>query len=145
MEEFEFINILQDGWHILKHLFYWCSGPFFIWAIWWRNENFFSWIGVKKNTGGWQRTTAWIFIFLVISLLFQIFIVPHVLPSGIAAADQMAGMGINALYKAILFGISTGFVEEVFWRGFLGKRLVLKLGFAVGNVVQSLLLDCFME
>lgn len=139
MEQFDFTVLLKDIWHLLKHLLYWGTGPFIIWAIWWRSENFFSWIGLKKISGGWQRSAFWIFFFLAISFLSQIFIVPHVLPSGIAAADQMAGMGIKALYSALLFGISTGFVEELFWRGFLGKRLVIKFGFTAGNLIQSIL------
>jgi uncharacterized protein len=139
MEQFDFTVLLKDLWHLLKHLLYWGTGPLIIWAIWWRKENFFEWIGLKKISRGWQRSTVWIFIFLAISFFSQIFVVPHVLPTGIAAADHMAGMGIKALYSALLFGINTGFVEELFWRGFLGKRLVVKFGFAAGNLVQSLL------
>lgn len=139
MEPFDFSVLLQDLWHLLKHLLYWGIGPFIIWAIWWRKENFFGWIGLKKNSGGWQRSAFWILISLAIVFLSQIFIVPHVLPSGVAGADQMAGMGIKALYSALLFGISTGFVEELFWRGFLGKRLVIKFGFTIGNHIQGFL------
>ena len=35
--------------------------------------------------------------------------------------------------------IQTGLSEEILFRGFLGKRLIAKFGFAVGNVVQGLL------
>lgn len=139
MDQFDFTLLLNDLWHLLKHLLYWGTGPFIIWAIWWRKKNFFGWIGLKKISGGWQRSAVWILIFTAIGFLSQIFIVPHVLPSGIAAADRMAGMGIKALYRAILFGISTGFVEELFWRGFLGKRLSIKLGFTLGNHIQGFL------
>lgn len=35
--------------------------------------------------------------------------------------------------------INTGLSEEIFFRGFLGKRLCSKFGFTTGNLIQGLL------
>lgn len=35
--------------------------------------------------------------------------------------------------------LQTGFSEELFFRGFLTKRLVNKLGFMIGNIIQGLI------
>ncbi|MPQ33906.1 CPBP family intramembrane metalloprotease [Clostridium estertheticum] len=40
---------------------------------------------------------------------------------------------------ALLYGLQTGIGEEILFRGFIGKRLVSKFGFLVGNIVQALI------
>lgn len=60
-------------------------------------------------------------------------------PSKTAAAD-FSGKGIGALPAILAYAIlGTALPEEIFFRGFLLKRLQGKLGFLGANLVQSLL------
>ncbi|GEK90699.1 CPBP family intramembrane glutamic endopeptidase [Alkalibacterium kapii] len=43
------------------------------------------------------------------------------------------------ILSAILIGSQTGVSEELFFRGFIGKRLIEKLGFNTGNFLQSVI------
>lgn len=46
---------------------------------------------------------------------------------------------IVRVISLILFSIQTGIGEEIFFRGFLGKRLIHKFGFLKGNVLQAII------
>ncbi|WP_416370840.1 lysostaphin resistance A-like protein [Streptococcus sp.] len=60
-------------------------------------------------------------------------------PSKTAAAD-FSGKGIGALPAILAYAIlGTALPEEIFFRGFLLKRLQGKLGFLGANLTQSLL------
>lgn len=57
---------------------------------------------------------------------------------GSAATSQFAHQGISAIGSALVYAfIQTGLSEELLFRGFIGKRLDGKLGFAVGNLLQA--------
>lgn len=113
--------------------------------IWWlvtarRKENFFSWIGLKGVRGSWLTVGGCILFFFVLCVVSQVWWIPHLLPANATVQSSYAGMGWSAFPSAFLFGmIQTGLSEEILFRGFLGKRLIAKFGFAVGNVVQGLL------
>ena len=109
--------------------------------IWWlvtarRKENFFSWIGLKGVRGNWLAVGGCILFFFVLCVVSQVWWIPHLLPANATVQSSYAGMGWSAFPSAFLFGmIQTGLSEEILFRGFLGKRLIAKFGFAVGNVV----------
>ena len=113
--------------------------------IWWlvtarRKENFFSWIGLKGVRGSWLAVGGCILFFFVLCVVSQVWWIPHLLPANATVQSSYAGMGWSAFPSAFLFGmIQTGLSEEILFRGFIGKRLIAKFGFAVGNVVQGLL------
>jgi membrane protease YdiL (CAAX protease family) len=48
------------------------------------------------------------------------------------SADMLAGLAIAALIK-------TSFSEELLFRGLIGKRLIARLGFQAGNLIQAVL------
>jgi hypothetical protein len=52
-----------------------------------------------------------------------------ILPSGIITAETYTGMGLLAMLPALSFALCTGPGEEIFWSGFLGKRLAVMFGF----------------
>ena len=57
-----------------------------------------------------------------------------------AAGSNFAGMGILAIPAVLVYGfVRTGLSEELFFRGFLLKRVSSKWGFAIGNTVQAIL------
>ena len=43
------------------------------------------------------------------------------------------------ILSALLIGIKTGVSEELFFRGFIGKRLIKIFGFKIGNLFQSVI------
>jgi len=75
-----------------------------------------------------------------------VLIIPCIVDIKILAAYQFFyGNGIKALVPAFIYSfIQTGLSEEIFFRGFLEKRLIRKFGFQIGNAMQSILLVSFM-
>jgi uncharacterized protein len=112
--------------------------PFIWWLFLKRKENFFTWIGLKA-TENWKLSGLGILLFFAIIAISQVFIVPNVMPEGFTSAQQYRGTGMAAFIPAIFFGLKTGIGEEIFWRGFLGKRLCAKFGFQTGNMIQAIL------
>lgn len=115
--------------------------PFITWLIWSRKKTgFFDWIGLKPvQTQQRGRLVLTIFGFIVLSLLSSIVFFSWFYSSKTATVD-FSGKGIGALPAILAFAfLGTALPEEIFFRGFLLKRLQGKLGFLEANLVQSLL------
>ena len=115
--------------------------PFITWLIWSRKKvGFFDWIGLKKvQTQQKGRLVQTIFGFTLLFTLFSIVVFSWFDSSKTATAD-FSGKGIGALPAILAYAIlGTALPEEIFFRGFLLKRLQGKLGFLGANLVQSLL------
>ena len=111
--------------------------PFMTWLIWRRKKvGFFDWIGLKPvQTQRKGRLVQTIFGFT----LFSIVVFSWFDPSKTATAD-FAGKRFGALPAILAYAIlGTALPEEIFFRGFLLKRLQGKLGFLGANLAQSLL------
>lgn len=115
--------------------------PFITWLIWSRKKvGFFDWIGLKKVES--QKKRRLLLTILGISLLFLLFsiVVFSWFDSSKTATADFSGKGIGALPTILAIAIlGTALPEEIFFRGFLLKRLQGKLGFLGANLVQSLL------
>ena len=115
--------------------------PFITWLIWSRKKvGFFDWIGLKKVES--QKKRQLLLTILGISLLFLLFsiVVFSWFDSSQTATADFSGKGIGALPTILAIAIlGTALPEEIFFRGFLLKRLQGKLGFLGANLVQSLL------
>lgn len=115
--------------------------PFITWLIWSRKKvGFFDWIGLKKVES--QKKRQLLLTILGISLVFLLFsiIVFAWFDSSKTATADFSGKGIGALPTILAIAIlGTALPEEIFFRGFLLKRLQGKLGFLGANLVQSLL------
>lgn len=121
--------------------------------IWWlltkrKQENFFWWIGLKKIKKEQLksiicRTLIVIIAFLLLSI-YMIFITKDIS----TATSQFDGLGVKGLISALIYSfVQTSFTEEIFFRGFLLKRIKNKFGFITANIVQSILfalLHCAM-
>ena len=115
--------------------------PFITWLIWSRKKvGFFDWIGLKKvQTQQKRRLLLTIFGFSLLFLLFSIIVFAW-FDSSKTATVAFSGKGIGALPTILAIAIlGTALPEEIFFRGFLLKRLQGKLGFLGANLVQSLL------
>lgn len=119
--------------------------------VWWfistkRNVNFSEWIGLKKIKFG--KEVAFLAV-LSLSLLVIISVVVINLTDDMqTATSQFKNLGIYGVIPSLIYAfIQTAFTEELFFRGFLLKRLKSKFNFAIANIVQSILfalLHCVM-
>lgn len=58
---------------------------------------------------------------------------------GALATSRFIGAGLLAVVPILLYAfIQTGLAEELFFRGFLAKRLCAAFGFSRGNAIQSI-------
>ena len=58
---------------------------------------------------------------------------------GALATSRFIGAGLLALVPILLYAfIQTGLAEELFFRGFLAKRLCASFGFSLGNAIQAI-------
>lgn len=113
--------------------------------IWWlltdRKTSFFTWIGLKKPVMKIKFAKLCLIIIgsCVIYTLAMIAIMNTFLDSSKTANSQFSGQGIGALPGILVYAvIQTGLSEEIFFRGFLCKRLTNKFGFIPANIIQSL-------
>ena len=112
--------------------------PFAWWAFTARRSvGFASWIGLRRPTWDGRRgrlgvaILAWVAIGAASIALLQSF-------SGQVPAARFAGQGLGGIVPVLLFAIvQTSLAEEIFFRGFLGKRVIARWGFALGNAAQS--------
>ncbi|KAB3533503.1 CPBP family intramembrane metalloprotease [Alkaliphilus pronyensis] len=114
--------------------------------IWWiingrKNANFLQWLGIKRIIIKDCRKYVVVVLFMIfISFLVVFVILPLYVDVSNNATAQFAGKGFSALIPALIFSfIKTGLSEEIFFRGFLAKRLISKFGFKIGNIAQGLL------
>lgn len=117
--------------------------PFIGWLVTGRKENFFKWIGLKKPQ--WNGKTSKVCLSTVcaavIYSLVMFFVMNQFMAGVETATSQFNGMGLAAIPSVLIYAlIQTSLSEEIFFRGFLGKRLINKFGFVVGNSIQAI---CF--
>ena len=113
--------------------------PFAWWAFTARRSvGFASWIGLRWPTWDGRRARlgvailAWVVIGAASTALLQSL-------SGDVPAARFVGRGLGGVVPVLLFAIvQTSLAEEIFFRGFLGKRVIARWGFAPGNVAQAI-------
>ena len=117
----------------------------FIPFIWWlistkKKESFFNWIVLKRIKNKNKKsvlinTIVILLVFMVVSIL-TLYMVKDIE----TATSEFKGLGISALLPALIYAIfNTSLPEELFFRGFLLKRLSNKFGFTIANVIQSII------
>lgn len=116
--------------------------PFIWWVITAKKEkSFFQWIGYRKpQINDKKRFWSSLLLIEVVFLGISLVIIPILNNNETLATSQFHGLGITALLPALIYAFfQTSFNEELFFRGFLGKRLIDKFGFAFGNSLQGIL------
>jgi membrane protease YdiL (CAAX protease family) len=116
--------------------------PFLWWFVTGRKKaGFFHWIGLCKGKITEKQNFAILLVAAVIVAGSMSLVLDLLLPKDIQLANErFNGLGFNALIPAIIFSVfATALPEEILFRGFLGKRLSDKLGFAAGNFIQAIL------
>lgn len=116
--------------------------PFIWWLITDRKTNFFRWIGLKLPK--WTGSKLKVFLFIIgaagIYILGMYLIMTNLMGDTETGTNQFAGKGVKAIPSILVYAIiQTSLSEEIFFRGFLCKRLTNRFGFVKGNLTQALL------
>ena len=116
-------------------------------VIWWvvtsRKISFLKWIGfIKPKFNQSFMKSIGIVLSVTIGYIFAMqYIVIHCIGLSQTAGASFTGKGLMVLPQILVYAIfQTSLSEELFFRGFLCKRLTHQLGFVAGNSVQAL---CF--
>ncbi len=116
--------------------------PFIWWFITARKiSTFHCWIGLKYPTITNRFKYTLLFIGTVAAFFILAFcVIPHLLSVSSMATSQFLGKGLKSILPAIIYSfVQTSLSEEILFRGFIGKRLSSKIGFAAGNGLQATL------
>lgn len=106
---------------------------------------FFRYIGLYKPTTKslmYVVLTSLIFLIAGIGLIFIDDSIKQAVLSPNSVTGKLRLMGLNATTVTILLIIAlfkTSFAEEILFRGFIAKRLINKLGFKIGNILQAII------
>ncbi|RUL54018.1 CPBP family intramembrane glutamic endopeptidase [Lysinibacillus antri] len=134
----EIINLLLSAvvqvilFSIIPFVWWWFSGK--------KEKRFFTWLGLTPINILNKKKYAITFALIIIILLIpSLIIIPLFIETSSLATSQFTNKGIGALIPALIYAfLQTGFSEELFFRGFLTKRLIHKFGFQIGNILQGL-------
>lgn len=122
------------------------SIPFLVYLIKRRTlKGFFDYIGLRKST---KKANI---IAVVACILFAA--PPLILtytsaefkeimfdPNSVTGKFRQMGFGINSLTILLITAVfKTSFAEELFFRGFIAKRLISMVGFIKGNLIQAII------
>ena len=101
---------------------------------------YFEWIGLKAiKKDSLSATMASIFIGLICFGIISVAIL-FIVKDVETATSQFSGLGIAGLMPAMLYAfVQTSLTEEIFFRGFLLKRIKAKFHFTTANGIQSIL------
>ena len=111
--------------------------PFLWWLIGWRKrERFLSWLGFRRVER--KRETALYSAVILIAFFavgcFALYLIRDVE----SAVSQFEGLGFGGLPAVVLYAlVNTSLPEEIFFRGFLLKRLESVCPFFAANLIQS--------
>jgi len=116
--------------------------PFFWWLVSAKKKNikFLNWLGIKKIDKNNKKEVYK--LLLIGSICFEILsIYIAIILKGVeTATTKFYGLGIIGIIPAIIYSfIQTALTEEIFFRGFILKRISNKFGFHTGNIIQSIL------
>lgn len=134
------MNIINQALSAISQLAFFTLVPF-IWYVICNKKcsGFFRWIGLKRPPV-FDRTLLRFVAFTIAAFIVVPVGILYSLKGVETATSEFSGMGIAGLPSALIFAfIKTALSEEIFFRGFLLKRLSSKFGFTIGNMVQSTL------
>jgi len=135
----DFISLLLSS---LIQLIIFSIIPFILWLITGKKTNFFQWIGLKKPIFNGSGLKIFAIIVVVVGSYIgtMYFIMATLLRDVPTATNQFSNKGLIAVPSILVYAIiQTSLSEELFFRGFLCKRLANQFGFITGNVIQSIL------
>lgn len=111
--------------------------------LWWlvtarKKENFFYWIGLRRVERG--NGFAKVFMLAIFSFLTLSIIILIMMRGVDMATSEFSGLGVSALPSVLVYAfLNTALSEEIFFRGFILKRISGRFGFQVANLIQAAL------
>ena len=122
------------------------SIPFIVYFVQNRSvKGFFDYIGLKKSTRRANLLALLVVIIIIAPIAILVFTSPEfkdILLASQSVTGQLWRMGPNlqTVFAILLLAyIKTALTEEIFFRGFLAKRLIAATNFQTGNVLQALI------
>ena len=120
--------------------------PFLLYMILNREkQGFLIWVGLfRPKNKTWLKYEALILIIAILIMAGPIWIFINL---GIISEDILyslsfreKGFSLELLLIILIKGaVQTALSEEVFFRGFIGKRIAMRYGYLIGNLIQSIL------
>jgi membrane protease YdiL (CAAX protease family) len=106
-----------------------------------KQNNYFFWLGlIKPRVSENKKFILTILIVFLALFLPGMYLVYSMDDKSILANSKFIGTGFMGGVSILIYAfIQTGLAEEIFFRGFLNKRLSKKMGFAPGNTIQAIL------
>jgi len=122
------------------------SIPFFVYLIKTKStKGFGEYIGLKKSSRKANLFALLIMILLVAPLLILVlaneeFKGVMTNSESVTGKIKQMGIGIEAVITILIAAIlKTSLSEEIFFRGFLAKRLIAITNFQIGNIIQAII------
>lgn len=112
--------------------------------VWWRISTkgdafFLQWIGLKKPEVK-SACSFWLSVIIgvlcmILSLVIHSFFFPNVYFMGYEGVTLVQIM--LSMVRNVIFLLVSALIFEIFFRGFIGKRLIEGMGFVRGNAIQA--------
>lgn len=120
--------------------------PFLVFVVKTKSvKEFFKYVGLKKST---KKANFWALgamLLLTVPVLLFVFSNPEfekILTNSESVAGKISQMGTGVELFIIILVVAifkTSFAEELFFRGFLAKRLIAVTNFQTGNILQAII------
>ncbi|WP_298735767.1 CPBP family glutamic-type intramembrane protease [uncultured Chitinophaga sp.] len=120
--------------------------PFLFYVVKYKTTSgFFSYIGLKATSSRAVVLSCFAMVAVLACTIGLVLLnrdIKEALTSQYAVAGKLKQMGLQPVSIILLLIITlfrTSLAEEIFMRGFVAKRLISRLGFQWGNLLQALL------
>lgn len=108
-------------------------------------KGFLDWIGLKKSTRKANSLALLVMLasatpLIALSWFNEDFWQIMTDPSSITGQFRAQGIGVNSVASLLIVALlKTSFTEEIFFRGFVAKRLIAITNFRIGNIIQAMI------
>ena len=120
--------------------------PFLVYLIKTRSvKGFLDYIGLKPSNSRANMLALLVMLVIVVPLLTLIFLSKDfkaimINPESVTGKIRQMGLGVEAIVTIMIAAIlKTSLSEEIFFRGFVAKRLIAVTNFRTGNLIQALI------
>lgn len=109
-----------------------------------RSVSFSAYIGLQKTTQVAIQFSVYTSLFFLLTGLVLIFVDEGIRsivlsPTSVTGKIRAIDSGVAVVVILLVALVKTSFSEEILFRGFLAKRLILAWGFPIGNMTQALI------